>query len=105
MSSFTFFPPWEHSASTLEAVEKLKKDGWIIIGVEQVENSIMLNQFRAEKKHKYALVFGNEVKGVQQAVINQCDCSIEIPQEGTKHSLNIAVSAGIVMWHFYQQLI
>jgi len=65
----------------------------------------MLNQFRAEKKHKYALVFGNEVKGVQQAVINQCDCSIEIPQEGTKNSLNIAVSAGIVMWHFYQQLI
>lgn len=96
---------WEHYTSTVEAIEKLKGEAWTIVGIEQVENSTMLNQFKAEQSKKYALVFGNEVKGVHQAVIDRCDCCIEIPQEGTKHSLNIAVSAGIVMWQFYQQLI
>ncbi len=95
---------WEHYSSTVEAIEKLKGEAWTIVGIEQVENSTMLNQFKAEQGKKYALVFGNEVKGVHQAVIDRCDCCIEIPQEGTKHSLNIAVSAGIVMWQFYQQL-
>lgn len=96
---------WEHYGSALEAIEKLQIEGWNIVGVEQVENSTMLNQFTAERNKKYALVLGNEVKGVQQVVIDRCDCCVEIPQEGTKHSLNIAVSAGIVMWHFYRQLI
>lgn len=96
---------WDYYSSALEAIEKLQIEGWSIVGVEQVENSTMLNQFTAERNKKYALVFGNEVKGVQQAVIDRCDCCVEIPQEGTKHSLNIAVSAGIVMWHFYRQLI
>ncbi|HUX53390.1 MAG TPA: RNA methyltransferase [Williamwhitmania sp.] len=96
---------WEYYSSALDAVEKLKVEGWSIVGVEQVENSTMLNQFTADCNKKYALVLGNEVKGVQQVVIDRCDSCVEIPQAGTKHSLNIAVSAGIVMWHFYRQLI
>jgi len=95
---------WEYTENTEDAVTKLKQDSYIVCSIEQVENSIMLPNFKIEKQKKYALVFGNEVKGVQQSVIDLSDHSIEIPQEGTKHSLNISVSAGIVLWDFYKEL-
>ena len=88
--------PWEYFQETEAAVLHLKDHGYRIFAVEQVENSIMLPDFTPIKDQKLALVFGNEVKGVQQTVINICDGAIEIPQYGTKHSFNISVSAGIV---------
>jgi len=90
--------PWEYFEDTETAVIKLKENGYCVFAVEQVENSIMLPDFTPIKDQKLALVFGNEVKGVQQTVINICDGAIEIPQYGTKHSFNISVSAGIVLW-------
>ena len=86
------------------AVDELKKEGRIVYAIEQVENSISLEQLVLDKSKKYAVVLGNEVKGVQQSVIDKCDNSIEIPQFGTKHSLNISVTAGIVVWDFFKQL-
>ena len=96
---------WEYFKSTVEAIASLAEEGWTIVGIEQVENSTMLGEFIPEKGKKYALVFGNEVKGVMQEAIDKCDLCIEIPQHGTKHSLNISVSAGIVIWHFYSSMI
>lgn len=96
---------WEYFKNTLDAIDWLVNDGWIIIGVEQVEKSITLGDFIPEKGKKYALVLGNEVKGVMQEAIDRCDFCVEIPQQGTKHSLNISVSAGIVIWHFYRGMI
>ena len=95
---------WAKYDDTKEAVETLKKDGFIIIAVEQVENSVMLNDAKINKKGKYALVFGNEVDGVAQDIVDMTDMTIEIPQSGTKHSLNVSVAAGITMWEFYKQL-
>ena len=89
---------WKYYRKTAEAVMELKSEGYRIIGIEQAEGAISLNNFLPEKNIKYALVFGHEVNGVDQEIINICDNVIEIPQFGTKHSLNIAVSAGIVMW-------
>jgi len=89
---------WEYFDDALNAITSLKDDNYKIYAVEQVENSIMLPFFIPEKDQKIALVFGNEVKGVQQSVINACDGAIEIPQYGTKHSFNVSVSAGIVLW-------
>jgi len=91
---------WKYFKKTIEAVTELKSEGYRIIGIEQAEEAISLNDFLPEKNIKYALVFGHEVNGVDQEVINICDHVIEIPQFGTKHSLNIAVSAGIVLWEF-----
>jgi len=88
---------WKHFETTMDAVNSLKNDGYKIYAVEQADKSVMLDKF-TPAKDKMALVFGNEVSGVEQAVIDVCDACIEIPQSGTKHSLNIAVSAGIVMW-------
>ncbi len=96
--------PWEYVDETEIAVEKLKADGYLVFAVEQVENSIMLPEFKPEKGQKLALVFGNEVKGVQQSVVNICDGAIEIPQYGTKHSFNISVSAGIVLWDLVHKI-
>ncbi len=96
--------PWEYVDETGIAVEKLKADGYLVFAVEQVENSIMLPEFKPEKGQKLALVFGNEVKGVQQSVVNICDGAIEIPQYGTKHSFNISVSAGIVLWDLVHKI-
>lgn len=96
--------PWEHCVSTLDALEDLQKQGYKLLAVEQTEQSVMLHDFVAEKNEKIALVFGNEVKGVQQEVVDFCENCIEIPQRGTKHSLNIAVSAGMVLWELYRQL-
>lgn len=90
--------PWEYFEKTEDAINRLKEGEYGIFAVEQVENSVMLPDFTPEKGKKYALIFGNEVKGVQQSVVNLCDGAIEIPQYGTKHSFNISVSAGIVLW-------
>ena len=96
--------PWEYFEDTCDAVTKLKEAGYRVFAVEQVENSIMLPDFTPEKNQKLALIFGNEVKGVQQSVVNICDGAIEIPQFGTKHSFNISVSAGIVLWDLANKL-
>ena len=95
---------WEYFEETENAVQELKKNGYRVFAVEQVENSILLPDFFPEKNQKLALVFGNEVKGVQQSVVNSCDGAIEIPQYGTKHSFNISVSAGIVLWDLVYKL-
>ncbi|MFK7933195.1 MAG: TrmH family RNA methyltransferase, partial [Saprospiraceae bacterium] len=95
---------WEHVKSTTELVERLKKDGYQIIGVEQAEQSVMLNEFKAEKEQRYALIFGNEVKGVANEVMEQLDVCLEVPQFGTKHSLNISVCVGVVTWELLRQI-
>jgi len=95
---------WEYSKNVLEVIEKLKNEGISIWAVEQVEKSKMLNDFQIEKDKKYALIFGNEVKGVSQEAIQKSEGVIEIPQLGTKHSLNISVSAGIVVWDLFQKI-
>jgi 23S rRNA (guanosine2251-2'-O)-methyltransferase len=94
---------WTFYTDTLQAVEQLRKDGYRIIAIEQAEKSIMLNEFVAKKEEKYALIFGNEVNGVSDEVMKVIDACIEIPQFGTKHSFNIVVSAGIVLWDFFCQ--
>lgn len=91
---------WEHVADTMEAVERLKQEGYEIVSVEQTVGSVMLDQFAPVKGKKYALVFGNEVAGVDQKVVDASDFSLEIPQYGTKHSLNVSVSVGVILWHF-----
>lgn len=95
---------WSYYAEVKDAVEKLKADGYRIIAVEQAENSVMLNHFTPVEDEKYALVFGNEVNGVSDEVMAIADGCIEIPQFGTKHSFNIVVSAGIVLWDFFAKL-
>jgi len=95
---------WEYFDETIKAIDSLKRDSYEIIGVEQAERSIVLQNFRPEKRKAYALVFGHEVNGVSQEVINLCDACIEIPQIGTKHSLNISVSVGITIWDIYGKL-
>lgn len=92
---------WKYFANTLEAVAHLKENGYQIAAIEQAENSIMLNELPLDKPSKTAVIFGNEVKGVDQAVMNECDFCIEIPQFGTKHSLNISVTAGIIIWELF----
>lgn len=96
--------PWNYFEETEEAVKLLKAQGYRVFAVEQVENSIMLPEFEPGENAKLALVFGNEVKGVQQSVINLCDGAIEIPQYGTKHSFNISVSVGIVLWDLVSKI-
>ncbi len=96
--------PWEYFEETEAAVKKLKEAGYRVFAVEQVLNSVSLPDFKPEKDQKLALVFGNEVKGVQQSVVDLCDGAIEIPQYGTKHSFNISVSAGIVLWDLVYKL-
>lgn len=95
---------WEYVQNVSQVIEILKQNDVIVYAVEQVEHSIMLNDFQIEKNKKYALIFGNEVKGVSQQAIEKCDGVIEIPQLGTKHSLNISVSAGIVVWDLFRKL-
>ena len=95
---------WEYREDTLELVKELQENGVKVASIEQAENAIMLNDFSPEKSNTYALVFGNEVKGVQQEVVSASDYVIEIPQFGTKHSLNISVSAGVVIWDVFSKL-
>ncbi|MDR0507406.1 MAG: RNA methyltransferase [Dysgonamonadaceae bacterium] len=93
---------WKYFENTLDAVNELRQKKYHIAAVEQAENSVMLNDLTLEHE-KYAVIFGNEVKGVAQEVMNQCDSCIEIPQFGTKHSLNISVTAGIVLWEMQKK--
>lgn len=95
---------WEYFEDTMEALESLKSDGVVICAVEQTTNSVMLNEFQFDKEQVYAVVLGNEVKGVQQEAVDLCDYAIEIPQYGTKHSLNVSIAAGIVIWEFFKNL-
>lgn len=96
---------WEYVKDTLEAVSRLKAEGYRIFAIEQAENSTSLEQFSPDFSEKYALIFGNEVKGVQQAAIDLADGCIEIPQFGTKHSFNIAVTVGIVLWQIIRPVL
>lgn len=94
---------WEHQENVLSVIEKLKTENVITLAIEQVESAIFLQNFEVQKDKKYALIFGNEVHGVSQDAVALCDGTIEIPQLGTKHSLNISVSAGIVVWDLFKQ--
>ena len=95
---------WEHHSDVLKVIENLKKEGVIVLAIEQVESAVFLQDFEIDSEKKYALVFGNEVFGVSQEAVALCDGCIEIPQLGTKHSLNISVSAGIVVWDLFKKM-
>lgn len=95
---------WEHNENVLEVIENLKKEETTVLAIEQVESAVFLQDFKIEVNKKYALVFGNEVYGVSQEAVAICDGCIEIPQLGTKHSLNISVSAGIVVWDLFKKM-
>lgn len=94
-----FSVEWEYFDETIDAINILKQEGYTIVSIEQAEHSTTLSDFTLEEGKRYALVFGNEVKGVQQEVVDASDLCVEIPQYGTKHSLNVSVSIGIVIWH------
>ncbi|MFR9504233.1 MAG: RNA methyltransferase [Rikenellaceae bacterium] len=94
---------WRYYPSTVQCIEELKAQGYTLICIEQVEGAIMLDEFQAEQDVKYALIFGNEVMGVDQAVVDFSDGAIEIPQVGTKHSVNVSVAGGVVLWQFFCQ--
>ncbi len=94
---------WEYAENTLHLIEKLKDSNIKIVSIEQAENSTMLQDFTINKDQKYAVVLGNEVKGVQQEVVSASDFCVEIPQFGTKHSLNISVSCGVVLWDLFKK--
>ena len=91
---------WEHCDDTLAAVESLRAQGYVIVCVEQTEGAVSLEDFVREDGRRYAVVFGNEVDGVQQSVADAADIVLEIPQWGTKHSLNVSVAVGVILWHF-----
>jgi len=95
---------WEYVENTAQVIDALKEKGVITISIEQAENATMLDQFEVEPTNRYAVVFGNEVKGVQQEIVSKTDHVVEIPQFGTKHSLNISVSAGVVIWDLFAKL-
>ncbi len=96
---------WKYFMTALEAVASLKADGYEVLSVEQAHGSTMLQDFVPQKDRKYAVIFGNEVKGVHQEVVDASDDCLEIPQFGTKHSMNVSVTAGIIIWHFANKLI
>lgn len=96
---------WEYIQDANELVINLKKEGYEIITIEQTEGSVLLNEFKVDSSQKYAIVMGNEVDGVQQSIIDQCNTCIEIPQSGTKHSLNVSVCTGIILWKWYEGFI
>ncbi|MBQ6869722.1 MAG: RNA methyltransferase [Alistipes sp.] len=97
-----FTVAWEYYQATTEAVTALKEQGYTVLSIEQVEGAVMLDKLEVDTTKKYALVFGNEVMGVDQAVVDMCDGAIEIPQLGTKHSLNVSVCGGVVLWKFFE---
>ncbi|RUA08314.1 MAG: TrmH family RNA methyltransferase [Flavobacteriia bacterium] len=94
---------WEYAEDTLALIEELKSTGIITVSIEQAEKSTMLQDFHIDRSKKYAVIFGNEVKGVQQEVVSASDYCVEIPQFGTKHSLNISVSCGVVLWDLFKK--
>ena len=95
---------WDYYPTTAECVAELKAQGYRTLAIEQVEGAVMLDNLEVDTTQKYALVFGNEVEGVDQAVVDMCDGAIEIPQVGTKHSVNVSVAGGIVIWEFFTAL-
>ena len=95
---------WEYREDTLELIEELQNQKVVVASIEQAESSTMLDSFTPNKEQRLAVVFGNEVKGVQQEVVSASDICLEIPQVGTKHSLNISVSCGVVLWDIFQKM-
>ncbi len=95
---------WEYKEDTLLLIKRLKEKKIKVIAIEQAENSIKLQNFKVNNNQKYAVIFGNEVKGVQQEVVSASDQCVEIPQFGTKHSLNISVSCGVVLWDIFKKI-
>lgn len=95
---------WEYVVHTLELVKQLKSESVKVVSIEQADNSTKLQDFVVEKNQKYAVIFGNEVKGVEQEVVSTSDYCVEIPQYGTKHSLNISVSVGVVLWDIFKKM-
>lgn len=95
---------WEYAENTIDLIEKLKSENVIVASIEQAENATMLNDFQPQPNQTYALVFGNEVKGVSQKVVSASNLILEIPQFGTKHSLNISVSCGVVVWDVFAKM-
>ena len=100
-----FSVAWEHYPTTEECLARLHDEGYRIVAVEQVEGSVSLDELRPDPSCRYALVFGNEVLGVGQQAVDMCDSAIEVPQAGTKHSLNVAVCGGVVLWKFFEKFI
>lgn len=94
---------WEYFEETHDSIQKLKDEGYQIVIVEQTDESVLLSEYQHDRRKKMALVFGNEVHGVQQQIVDMADLCLEIPQLGTKHSLNVSVSAGIVIWSFFKE--
>jgi tRNA G18 (ribose-2'-O)-methylase SpoU len=95
---------WHYFPKTEDALQQLKNEGFVVLSVEQAKNSLSLTSLQLDADKKYAIVLGNEVKGVQQQVVDMSDGCVELPQYGTKHSLNVSVTAGIVIWDFYKQM-
>lgn len=95
---------WKYFKDTLDAVKWLKDSGYEVLAVEQCEGSTILNDFKVESGKRYAIILGNEVKGVQQSVVDECERCLEIPQYGTKHSMNVSVTAGIVIWELVKKM-
>ena len=95
---------WEYYPTTTECAAALKEEGYTLLAIEQVEGAVMLDRLEVDAGKKYALIFGNEVEGVAQEVVDMCDGAIEIPQVGTKHSVNVSVAGGIVLWEFFSSL-
>ncbi len=95
---------WEYADDVVGLIHQLKNDKVFVAAIEQTENSTMLNDFKIPAHQKLAIIFGNEVKGVKQSAVNLCDTAIEIPQFGTKHSLNISVSVGVVLWDLFKKM-
>lgn len=93
-----FSVEWEYSKETMPVVQRLREEGYTVVSVEQTVDSVSLESFKADESTKYAFIFGNEVSGVDQSIVDASDFSLEIPQYGTKHSLNVSVSVGIVLW-------
>ena len=95
---------WSYHSSTAECVAALKAEGYTVLAIEQVEDATMLDELKVDASTRYALVFGNEVAGVEQEVVDMCDGAIEMPQVGTKHSINVSVAGGVVLWPFFAEL-
>ena len=93
---------WQYEENTVNVLKRLKDEGYKVYAIEQTVHAIMLQNFKISQNEKYAIIFGHEIRGVEQEVVNLCDGAIEIPQHGTKHSINVAVSAGIVLWEFFR---
>ena len=100
-----FTVAWEYYQTTTEVVTMLKEQGYTVLAIEQVEGAVMLDKLDVDPTKKYAIVFGNEVMGVDQSVVDICDGAIEVPQVGTKHSINVSVCGGVVLWKFFEKFI